>query len=106
MSVGPLHALADDENGEFRQSVVLRRAVSQDRRLFEWYREAAQEKARDYSLSVVQLDAPDGVAVNIWRFERARPVRWTGPHFDALANAIAMEELEVRYRSIAWRRSL
>jgi len=52
------------------------------------------------------LDCPDGTAVNIWRLEKATPVRWTGPGFDALSDGFAVEELEVRYAAIAWRSTL
>jgi hypothetical protein len=30
-------------------------------------------------------------------------VRWSGPDFDALENAIATEELEIAYETIDWR---
>ena len=107
LSVSALHDLIEGEaDPDVRQSVTLKRAISQDRRFFEWYRDATKNKNHNRAVSIVQLDDADGAAVNIWRLEQARPVRWTGPFCDALANEIAMEELEVRYKSIAWRSSL
>lgn len=105
--MSPLHDLIEGEaDPDARQSVTLRRATTQDRRFFDWYRDAAKRKNRERSVSIIQLDDADGKAVNIWRLEHARPVRWTGPGFDALSSEIAMEELEVSYKSIAWRSRL
>lgn len=107
LSVSPLHWLTEGEtDSELRQSVTLRRAVSQDRRLFDWYRAAVKRKEDSRDLTVVQLDCAEGKPVNIWRLQRATPVRWTGPRFDALSSEIAIEELEIRYESIDWRSCL
>jgi phage tail-like protein len=80
--------------------------VSQDRRLYDWYRAVARGREDVRELTVVQLDCPSGTVVNIWRLEKATPVRWTGPSFDSLSDDFAVEELEIRYASIAWRSSL
>lgn len=107
LSVGPLHWLVEGQaDPELRQTVTLRRAVSQDRRLYDWYGTVAKGKEDVRELTIVQLDCPSGTAVNIWRLEKATPVRWTGPGFNAVSDDFAAEELEVRYASIAWRSSL
>jgi phage tail-like protein len=105
-SVSRLHDLIDGEaDPDVRMSVTLRRAATQDKRLFAWYRDTRQGKDTARNVTIVQLDGPDGTPYNVWRLEQARPVRWSGPHFDALANEIAMEEVELRYKSISWRSS-
>lgn len=107
MSVSALHELVDGEaDPALRQRVVLRRAVGTDRSWHEWYHAALADKACERTVTVAQLDRPDGRAVNVWRLIDARPVRWTGPYFDALGSDFAMEELEVRYASIRWRHRL
>ena len=79
LSVSPLHWLAEGEaDSELRQTVILRRAVSQDRRLYDRYRAVARGEEDVRELTVVQLDRPGGTAVNIWRLAQATPVRWTG----------------------------
>ena len=107
MSVGPLHDLVDGEaDPDIRQRVVLRRAVSRDRHWYDWYRSSVAGKDGERTLTVAQLDRPDGRVVNVWRLDKARPVRWTGPQFDALSDEFATEEIEVRYASVRWRRRL
>lgn len=88
------------------QRVTLRRAASQDRTLYNWHKAVAAGRDGPRTLTVVQLDAPDGLAINIWQLEKALPVRWTGSSFDALSQDFGLEELEVRYSGIAWRSSV
>lgn len=107
LSVSPLQCLHEDAaDSELRQTVILCRAASTDRRLFDWYHKSAKCKDDATDLTVVQLACADGTPVNVWCLRQATPVRWTGPGFDALSNAMAMEELEVRYESITWQDKL
>lgn len=86
------------------ETVTLSRAVTQCRRLYKWYRDAARGRDAERELTIVQLDAPVGEALNVWVLRHASPVRWTGPGFDAVGDGYASEELELRYKAIAWRR--
>ncbi len=106
-SISALHdvmqdVMQGDAESSFRQTVTLRRAVTQDKRLYAWYRDAKLGKKRDDEVTVVQLDTPGGEPINAWRLENAQPVRWSGPVFHAQSNDIAMEELELRYDAIIW----
>jgi len=100
--ISPLH-WAGEEHPEIRQSVVLRRAVSTDRTLYAWWAAVARGKSDTRSVVIAQLLSPDGKPINIWRLEKAVPIRWTGPGLDALSGEIAYEELELQYQSISWR---
>ena len=102
LAISSPHALVDDKADQgVRQRVTLTRAATGDARLFNWYSATTQGKrGAERDLTIVQLDAPKGAVVNVWRLCRATPVRWSGPAFDALASAVALEELEVRYASI------
>jgi hypothetical protein len=51
----------------------------------------------------VPVGENDVRTVTIALLEGARAIRWSGPDFDALADEIAIEELEIAYESIAWR---
>ena len=57
-------------------------------------------------VTIIQLDAPAGRPVNIWQLTGARAIRWSGPDFDAMADGIAFEELEISYEKVAWRRRI
>jgi phage tail-like protein len=48
----------------------------------------------------VQLLGADATPLMTWRCTAAYPVRWTIQRFDALANELAVEELELAYQSL------
>lgn len=102
-SVTTLHdVLKDVHDIEERRTVVFRRALSQDRFLYRWYRDTRLGKDTTAAVIVELLQSAGGEAVNRWVLEKARPIRWSGPQLDALANELAMEELQVQYESITW----
>lgn len=103
-SVSPLH-LADPEftDPDLRQSVILRRAVSGSRAFYDWNLACRAGKQDIRTVTVALLDSPGGKPAGIWQLTGAKAVRWTGPDMDAMADEIAMEELELTYDSIAWR---
>jgi len=109
LSLSPLHWVLSESSGEeagTHQRVTLRRAASQDRTLYDWHKAVATGKDDSRTVTIVQLDKPEGVAINIWQLEKSIPVRWTGSSFDALSDDFGLEEIEVRYASIAWRSSV
>lgn len=83
-------------------TVVLTRAVSRDDRLFRWFDDARHGKEVARTVEVCLLGEPGGDALQCWQLQGARPVRWIGPCFDALASDIACESLEIRYDHIHW----
>ena len=105
-SISPLWLEDPDPLDGIPQTVTLRRAASTDRLFFAWRSgiSAGRDDARD--VTIVQLDGPDGGAVNIWRLRTAVPLRWSGPDLDAQSDDIAFEEIEVTYDEIEWRRSV
>ena len=55
------------------------------------------------TVTIALLEGARGKPAGIWQLTGARAIHWSGPDFDALADEIAMEELEIAYESIAWR---
>lgn len=103
-SVSPLH-LADTEftDPDLRQTVTLRRAVSDSRVFYDWNLACRAGKNDTRTVTITLLDSPGGKPAGIWQLTGAKAVRWTGPDLDSMAHEIAMEELELIYGSIAWR---
>jgi hypothetical protein len=93
--VGPLVWEAEPESGI--RSIVLRRALSQSTELYDWRR-----KGDARAVTIEQLDWAAGSVVNAWRLERARPLKWTGPTFNAASNDVAIEELELAFDELVW----
>lgn len=103
-SVSPMH-LADTDytDPDLRQTVTLRRAVSNSRIFYDWNLACRSGKKDIRTVTITLLDSPGGKPAGIWQLTGARAVRWTGPDLNAMAHEIAMEELELIYDSIAWR---
>jgi hypothetical protein len=90
--VGPL--VSDGE----APTVVLRRALAaRATELFDWRR-----KGDARAVTIQQLDAAGGQVVNAWQLVNARPLKWTGPAFNAAATDVAIEELELVYDELVW----
>ena len=107
--VGPLTSATDSEAADGRRDhghrfapVVLRRALTIGTELYEWRRAIVAGKKDRRDVTIRQLSAPGGRVVNSWRLVGAWPSRWSGPSFNAQANDIAMEELELTYDDLLW----
>jgi hypothetical protein len=79
--------------------VTLRRALTGDRRLFDWWQHRAE--AADVVVEVLSPDVATPVAA--WVLHDARPSRWSGPTLDALAGGVAFEELDLTFARVDWR---
>jgi phage tail-like protein len=83
-------------------NLVLKRGVTDNDSLFKWLTECSGDgfekthKITRRTGSVALLDSQHQ-PVRIWRFQKAMPVRWTGPSLAASATALATEELEVSH---------
>jgi hypothetical protein len=89
----PLHRL---------ETVVLRRALTQSKELYDWRRRIVEGRDDRRQVTISQLDAPGGKIVNSWRLVRAWPCRWSGPAFDAAHTGLAYEELELAFDDLLW----
>lgn len=84
------------------EPVVLRRALTVSRELYEWRRRIVDGREDRQDITITQLSGPGGEAVNAWRLVRAWPSRWSGPAFDAMDSGIAFEELELTFDDLVW----
>lgn len=96
--VGPLEL-----SGEGQPTLVLRRPLGPSHELFDWFglsMASALVATRD--VGICQLDRAGTSILQCWVAREARPVRWRGPSFDALAVEVAEEELELTYERLDW----
>jgi hypothetical protein len=91
-----------DARRHYYETVVLRRALTDSRELYEWRRRIAAGERDLRSVTIRQLSGPGGRPVNAWRLVRAWPCRWSGPAFDALKTGIAYEEIELAFDDLVW----
>jgi phage tail-like protein len=101
--VGRLTSETDLEEAQHRlATIVLRRALTRSRELYEWRRRIAEGVDDRRPVTISQLDAPGGEVVNSWRLVRAWPCRWSGPAFNAAESGLAYEELELAFDDLVW----
>jgi phage tail-like protein len=83
--------------------ITLKRGVAQSNELLKWYRDVATGNLQQASrqVSVVMYDSKLSEIMR-WNFERAYPVKWTGPTLNAGENAIAIEALELAYAEVSF----
>jgi phage tail-like protein len=84
------------------ESVVLRRALTGSRDLYAWRRHILDGKDDRRTVTIEQLEAPGARIANAWQLVGARPVRWSGPEFDAMESRIAYEEVELEFDDLVW----
>jgi len=89
-----------------RATVILRRAVGQDRTLYDWRRGIGSGKDDPRTVTLLLLDRPRGDPVIRWDLTNSRAVRWSGPELDAFSSGIALEELEIKYEAASKRARL
>ncbi len=82
----------------YPSNLVLKRGFADDT-LWSWFREAATGKVKRRNGSVSLLDAR-GQTVMRWEFEKACPVKWSGPELRADSNTVAAESLELVHRGL------
>ena len=95
-------ALPPEERAPSFETVVLRRSLTQSTELYDWRRNIVAGKRDRRVVTIQQLDSAGGEIVNAWRLEGAWPCRWSGPAFDAAANDVALEELELCFDDVVW----
>lgn len=95
--------VAYGSRGNVYPNLVLRRAITLDPSLYEWRMNIVRAQADVRAMVLQHLDATGkGVAIRTWWIEGAWPVRWTGPSFDSMASALAMEEVELCISRLDW----
>ena len=84
-------------------NLVLKRGVTTENNLFEWFRKSSGEGFAGVGnivdrreASLYMLDA-QLTTLRIWVFSNAFPVKWKGPEFSVDSTSIATEELEVAH---------
>lgn len=81
-------------------NIVLRRGMTTNSKLWEW-REKAQKGAVERMDGTIFLLNDLAKKTVGWAVSAAWPVNWTGPHFDATGNGVAIETLEITHEGIS-----
>ncbi|MDQ3855482.1 MAG: phage tail protein [Chloroflexota bacterium] len=80
-------------------NITLKWGISDDAQLWDWRRQAASGKVQRKNGSIILLD-DSGEEKLRWNFREAWPTKWTGPGFNATANEVAIETLEIAHEGL------
>lgn len=79
--------------------VTLRRGITNSAELWAWQQTAAAGQTDRRNVSVVLVDEAGDEQIR-WNLRRAWPSKWAGPSFNATANDVAVEELELCHEEL------
>lgn len=77
-------------------SIVLKRGLTNDKSLWNWFKNVLDGNVQRANGSIVLLDA-SGNEVARWNFHNGWPSKWEGPTLNAKANEVAIETLEISH---------
>ena len=82
-------------------NLSLKRGYTDDTQLYKWYEDVMTGRTENIrrNISVIQIDMA-GQEVLRWNLYKAFPVKYTAPAYNAKANDLSIETLEVAYERI------
>jgi phage tail-like protein len=80
-------------------AISLKRGITDSDELWKWRQTVVDGKTERRNGSIVLLDEKGAEKVR-WNFTNAWPCKWIGPAFNATANSIAVESLEIMHEEI------
>ena len=86
-------------SGQSKYTVItLKRGITDDHSLWDWHQKVTAGKLEHKNGTVVLMSS--GKEKIRWNFIRGLPTKWTGPSFNATANEVAVETLEIVHEGI------
>ena len=79
--------------------ITLSRGVANSDALWKWRENAMLGTVERHDISISLLDDVGETKIT-WNLFRCWPTKWTGPSFDATADEIAIEQIEIAYERI------
>ena len=76
-------------------NIVLKHGMT-DTVMWEWFTQVVKGSFERRPLTIRLTDAL-GERVKVWNFNRAFPVKWSGPEFSSEANVVAIETVEIAH---------
>jgi len=82
-------------------NITLKRGITDDQDLWNWRKQVMDGKIKDCRKhgSIILMD-DEGNDVAQWDFVDAWPTKWTGPTFNATANEVAIDTLELVHEGL------
>src|ERR1044072_3055032 len=80
--------------------ITLKRGLTLGRGLWEWYEAGLTQSLGARRDGAIILMSPDGKQIASWEFYGGLAAKWTGPEFNAMQNAIAVESVEIAHEGV------
>jgi phage tail-like protein len=80
--------------------IVLKRGVLVTTALWNWYQAGLTQSLGARRDGTIILLTPQGVPAVAWNFHGGLAAKWTGPTFDAMRDAVAVESLEIAHQGL------
>lgn len=80
-------------------NITLKRGITDSDALWNWHQDVVNGIIKRKSGFIILLDC-EGNEKWRWSFERAYPVKWTGPELRADGNTVAVESVELAHNGI------
>jgi phage tail-like protein len=80
--------------------ISMRRGLTLGRSLWDWYQAGLTQSLGARRDGSVILMAPPGIPLMAWEFYGGIAAKWTGPEFNAMQNAVAIEGIEIAHHGV------
>jgi phage tail-like protein len=80
-------------------NISLKRGVTDDKDLWIWRKKAIDGKVDRKNGSIILMDDA-GEEKTRWNFVDGWPTKWTGPTFNATANEVAIETMDIAHEGV------
>ena len=81
------------------QNITLKRGITDLDEMWRWHQDVVGGKFERKSGAIILVDSA-GEDKWRWNFEKAFPVKWTGPELRADSNTVAFEAIELAHHGI------
>lgn len=81
-------------------SITLKWGITNDHSLWEWHSKIAATAQTERKNGSIVLTDDAGQEKERWNFVNAWPTKWTGPSFNATANEVSIETLEISHQGV------
>jgi len=78
--------------------IILKRGITDNHSLWDWHKKVADGQLERKNGSIVLMSS--GKEKIRWNFTNGLPTKWTGPSFNATANEVAVETLEIIHEGV------
>lgn len=82
-------------------NITLKWGITKDHSFWDWKKQTIDGKTERKNGSIILMDESGNEQVR-WNFVNAWVTKWTGPSFDAMTSAVAIESVDLAHEGVAF----